>query len=44
MTDIRATPAELPAMPGDLRRAAEAARGFMPPAEGLALYRAALAR
>ena len=41
MTDIRATPAELPAMPGDLRRAAEAARGFMPPAEGLALYRAA---
>jgi len=41
MTDIRAMPAELPAMPGDLRRAAEAARGFMPPAEGLALYRAA---
>ena len=28
-------------MPDDLRRAAEAARGFMPPAEGLALYRAA---
>jgi len=43
MTDTRATPAELPAMPGDLRRAAEAARGFMPPAEGLALYRAAAA-
>jgi MMP 1-O-methyltransferase len=28
-------------MPEDLRRAAEAARGFMPPAEGLALYRTA---
>jgi len=28
-------------MPDDLRRAAEAATGFMPPAEGLALYRAA---
>ena len=28
-------------MPGRLRRAAEAATGFMPPAEGLALYRAA---
>jgi len=41
MTDTRALPGELPAMPDDLRRAAEAARGFMPPAEGLALYRAA---
>ena len=30
-------------MPGRLRRAAEAATGFMPPAEGLALYRAAAA-
>jgi MMP 1-O-methyltransferase len=43
MTDIRALPGELPAMPDELRRAAEAARGFMPPAEGLALYRAAAA-
>jgi len=41
MTDTRALPGELPVMPDDLRRAAEAARGFMPPAEGLALYRAA---
>jgi predicted O-methyltransferase YrrM len=30
-------------MPDELRRAAEAARGFMPPPEGLALYRAAAA-
>ena len=30
-------------MPDELRRAAEAARGFMPPAEGLALYRTAAA-
>jgi predicted O-methyltransferase YrrM len=30
-------------MPARLRRAAEAAKGFMPPAEGLALYRAAAA-
>jgi MMP 1-O-methyltransferase len=30
-------------MPDNLRRAAEAATGFMPPAEGLALYRAAAA-
>jgi predicted O-methyltransferase YrrM len=30
-------------MPGRLRRAAEAAKGFMPPAEGLALYAAAAA-
>ena len=30
-------------LPGDLRRAAEAARGFMPPAEGTALFRAAAA-
>ncbi len=41
MTDTRAAPGQLPAMPDDLRRAAEAARGFMPPPEGLALYRAA---
>ncbi len=33
----------LPAMPVDLLRAAEAAKGFMPPAEGLALYETALA-
>jgi predicted O-methyltransferase YrrM len=32
-----------PMMPDDMRLAAEAARGFMPPAEGLALYRAAAA-
>ena len=37
MTDTRVLPGGLPAMPDDLRRAAEAARGFMPPAEGLAL-------
>jgi predicted O-methyltransferase YrrM len=30
-------------MPPELRRAAEAATGFMPPAEGLALFRAAAA-
>jgi MMP 1-O-methyltransferase len=30
-------------MPADLRRAAEEAKGFMPPAEGLALYETALA-
>ena len=30
-------------MPEEFRRAAEAARGFMPPAEGLALYRTAAA-
>ena len=30
-------------MPDDLRRAAEDAKGFMPPAEGLALYETALA-
>ena len=30
-------------MPDEMRRAAEAARGFMPPAEGLALYRTAAA-
>ncbi|HET7247110.1 MAG TPA: class I SAM-dependent methyltransferase [Streptosporangiaceae bacterium] len=43
MTDTRALSGDAPAMPDDLRRAAEAARGFMPPAEGLALYRAAAA-
>jgi MMP 1-O-methyltransferase len=32
-----------PPMPDGLRQAAEAAAGFMPPAEGLALYRAAAA-
>jgi len=42
MTDTRAMPGGLPTMPGDLRRAAEAARGFMPPPEGLALYEAAV--
>ena len=31
-------------MPADLRAAAEAARGFMPPDEGLALYEAAAPR
>jgi MMP 1-O-methyltransferase len=31
-----------PPMPGDLRRAAEAAKGFMPADEGLALYETAL--
>ena len=41
MTDIRVMPGEVPAMPEELRRAAEAARGFMPSPEGLALYRAA---
>jgi MMP 1-O-methyltransferase len=43
MTDTRAMPGEPPTMPDELRRAAEAARGFMPPPEGLALYRAAAA-
>jgi MMP 1-O-methyltransferase len=43
MTDTRAVPGEPPTMPDELRRAAEAARGFMPPPEGLALYRAAVA-
>src|SRR5260370_33077777 len=42
MPDPRAAPGQLPAMPDDLRGAAEAARGFMPPPEGLALYRAAV--
>jgi MMP 1-O-methyltransferase len=41
MTDTRLMPGAVPAMPDELRRAAEAARGFMPPPEGLALYRAA---
>jgi MMP 1-O-methyltransferase len=36
-------PAGAAPMPDRLRRAAEAATGFMPPAEGLALYRAAAA-
>jgi predicted O-methyltransferase YrrM len=38
-----AMPGGLPPMPEGLRRAAEAAKGFMPPAEGLALYQAAAA-
>jgi MMP 1-O-methyltransferase len=33
----------LPELPDDLRKAAEAARGFMPPDEGLALYETAVA-
>jgi MMP 1-O-methyltransferase len=41
MTETRRPAGQVPAMPDDLRRAAEAARGFMPPTEGLALYRAA---
>src|SRR5215831_11759579 len=41
MTD--GTEAATAPMPGRLRRAGEAATGFMPPAEGLALYRAAAA-
>jgi predicted O-methyltransferase YrrM len=41
MTGTRPVPRQVPAMPDDLRQAAEAARGFMPPPEGLALYRAA---
>ena len=40
MTDART---QAPPMPEALREAAEAATGFMPPAEGLALYRAAAA-
>jgi MMP 1-O-methyltransferase len=50
MTDTSATPrgpaamlGDMPAMPDAMRRAAEAARGFMPPPEGLALYRTAAA-
>jgi len=42
MTDTLASH-QAPPMPGPLRAAAEAATGFMPPAEGLALYRAAAA-
>src|SRR5262249_27534526 len=41
MSDTRPAPGRLPAMPDDLRRAAEAARGVIPPAAGLALYPAA---
>ena len=40
MTDART---QAPPMPAALRQAAEAATGFLPPAEGLALYRAAAA-
>ena len=44
MTTVPGAP-PMPAcpMPAQLRRAAEAARGFMPPEEGLALYRTAAA-
>ncbi|HZC39177.1 MAG TPA: class I SAM-dependent methyltransferase [Streptosporangiaceae bacterium] len=43
-TGTRAAPGgSAPPMPERLRAAAEAATGFMPPAEGLALYRAAAA-
>lgn len=46
MTDTKASAGTAPpdeaAMPGDLRRAARAAKGFMPDAEGLALHAAAL--
>jgi predicted O-methyltransferase YrrM len=38
MTDIAPIPAGLSSMPERLRRVAEAAKGFMPPDEGLALY------
>ena len=38
MTDIPPIPAGLAPMPERLRRVAEAAKGFMPPGEGLALY------
>jgi MMP 1-O-methyltransferase len=38
MTDIAPIPAGLSPMPERLRRVAEAAKGFMPPDEGLALY------
>ena len=41
--DARRVPAGTASMPDRLRRLAEAATGFMPPAEGLALYRAAAA-
>jgi predicted O-methyltransferase YrrM len=42
-TALRVGRARAAPMPARLRRAAEAATGFMPPAEGLALYRAAAA-
>jgi predicted O-methyltransferase YrrM len=41
MTDTRYPARPVPAMPGALLAAAEAATGFMPRAEGLALYHAA---
>ena len=41
--DGRRVPAGAASMPARLRRLAEAATGFMPPEEGLALYRAAAA-
>ncbi|HUZ39595.1 MAG TPA: class I SAM-dependent methyltransferase [Streptosporangiaceae bacterium] len=43
MDDTSARTAPAPPMPDALRQAAEAATGFMPPAEGLALYQAAAA-
>ena len=43
MTGDRGARLSPPPMPGRLRAAAEAATGFMPPAEGLALYAAAAA-
>ena len=43
MTDATAQTRPAGPMPDQLRCAAEAATGFMPPAEGLALYRAAAA-
>ena len=36
-------PSPLPVLPGPVRRAAEAAKGFMPPAEGQALFETAAA-
>src|ERR1017187_588371 len=43
MTDIAPIPTGLSPMPEELRRMAEAAKGFMPPDEGLALYATAAA-
>src|SRR5215475_569098 len=43
MTDAAAQARAADPMPDNLRCAAEAATGFMPPEEGLALYRAAAA-
>jgi predicted O-methyltransferase YrrM len=43
MTDMTPMPEAVTPMPEELRRAAEAATGFMPPGEGLALYATAAA-